>query len=157
MNISRIIEIGFYELGIWKQGGTNSIQFESKFNLKDKKDCIYAFVIDETVYYIGKTTNSLSNRFQGYRNPGKSQNTNKGINYSIQKHLKAGQEVRVYVFEDQEHLKYGEFTINLAEGLEKSIIDSLDDKTKWNGKGLSLIEEENLDSIEYNFHKISKN
>lgn len=39
----------------------------------------YAFVVDQTVKYVGVTKNSLYARMNGYKNPGPSQETNKRI------------------------------------------------------------------------------
>ncbi len=135
MNIEKLINIGFTKLGKWNLINKDELDLtlNEKNNLRTQT-AIYAFVCNDKVMYVGKTTNTLKKRFNGYLKPGKSQNTNIGINSVIKETIKNGEEILIYIFEDKSLLKYGEFDINLAEGLEKSIIDKL--KPKWNGKGL---------------------
>ena len=134
MNVNRLEKIGFRKIGEWKSSGVEKITLVTEQDLKIQ-NVIYAYIINGDVKYIGKTTNTLYNRFNGYKSPGHSQNTNKGVKYRIIDALKSGVSVEVYIFIDSGFLKYGEFQINLAEGLEKSIIDSLDKKECWNGLG----------------------
>jgi len=75
----------------------------------------YAFVINQTVKYIGVTKNKLYTRMSGYRNPGPSQETNKRINPKI---VEAG-EVHIYFLPESEIAKF--VTIIRGNGIEKQI------------------------------------
>mgnify|MGYP002331974286 CR=1 FL=1 len=133
MKIHRLEKIGFIHIGHWSMKDDKLI-----LNVtidKDVKNILYAFVINKKVMYVGKTTNTLQKRFSGYIDPGSTQNTNIKVNGRIKSKLSDNKKVQIYAFVDNQLLKYGDFNINLAEGLEKSIIDSLEEPF-WNGKSL---------------------
>lgn len=131
MELEKLIQIGFSEIGQWNHKNGNLILLNSD-NI-NYQNALYAFVCENKILYVGKTTNTLKTRFNGYLKPGPSQNTNKGINECLLEKLRNGDTILIYAFEDKGFLKYGDFEINLAEGLEKSIIDKIN--PKWNGKG----------------------
>ena len=70
---------------------------------------LYAFVCDKTVMYVGKTTQSLKARMNGYANPGPTQSTNIKGNAKIRELLLAGKTVEVYALPDNGLLRYGGF------------------------------------------------
>jgi hypothetical protein len=94
---------------------------------------LYAFVCDKKVMYVGKTTQSLKARMNGYANPGPTQSTNIKGNRQIRELLQAGKSVSVYALPDNGLLRYGGFHINLAAGLEDSIVRELN--PPWNKTG----------------------
>ncbi|WP_430227019.1 GIY-YIG nuclease family protein [Paraburkholderia tropica] len=93
---------------------------------------LYAFVVGDEVKYVGKTTMTLRSRMNGYQWPGADQSTNIKCNNYIREALGNNQEVLLYVLPDGGLMHYGQFHINLAAGLEDSIIASLE--PQWNGR-----------------------
>src|SRR5439155_270636 len=80
-------------------------------------------------------TNMLGHRMQRYKTPPK--NSKKGGTTNIRNHknikecLAQGKPVEVFVLPDNGLLQYGGFHINLAAGLEDSLVREL--KPAWNG------------------------
>ena len=67
----------------------------------------------------------------GYRNPGPTQSTNIENKHNIRQSLEQGKLVEVYVLPDNGLLHYGKFHVNLAAGLEDSVVLELN--PPWNG------------------------
>lgn len=146
--------IGFADVGAWLTSG-ETITFKLDPEkptvsdlLVDTPNALYAFVRCDTVQYIGKTTQSVRKRFVGYRNPGQGQRTNLRCNAKIKEALAAGGEVRILVFTPIPDLRYGDYDINLAAGLEDSLIRAFD--PPWNGrdKGKPVTEEAEREKAE---------
>ena len=95
---------------------------------------LYAFISENKVLYVGKTVHSLKKRMYGYHTPGATQSTNKKGNKFIQEVLAGGSVVEVHAHPDNGLLCYGGFHVNLAAGLEDSLIAKL--KPKWNKAGI---------------------
>ena len=53
-------------------------------------------------------------------------------NKNIKKELKNNNDIKIYIFKSDDMLKYGEYDINLAAGLEDSLISTI--KPIWNKK-----------------------
>src|SRR5262249_15402464 len=94
------------------------------------RNLLYAFVVDDAVKYIGKTAQAFHSRMQGYRTPGTTQVTNIKNN-KLREALKSGHRVAIYVLPDNGLLHYGGFHVNLAAGLEDSLVREL--QPPWNG------------------------
>lgn len=71
---------------------------------------------------------------QGYKRPGPSQTTNVRGHQRIKELLAAGQTVSIWALPDNGLLRYGGFHVNLAAGLEDSIINEL--RPVWNMTGV---------------------
>jgi hypothetical protein len=131
--LSRLKAIGFTLAGTWKKAD-DSVTFELK-KLGDARNVLYAFVTDGEVVYIGKTINTLHHRMQRYKTPAK--NSSKGGITNINNHrnikdgLARGKTIQVFVLPDNGLLQYGGFHVNLAAGLEDSLVREL--KPLWNG------------------------
>jgi hypothetical protein len=82
------------------------------------------------VLYVGKTTQQLKKRLYGYQNPRSTQATNLRGNAAISKELSDGRSVIIYALPDNGLLKFGGFHLNLAAGLEDSLINDL--RPPWN-------------------------
>ena len=76
----------------------------------------------------------LKRRIYGYQNPGPTQSTNIKWNKLIRAALTEGQVVEVHALPDNGLLYYGGFHVNLAAGLEDSLVANL--KPKWNKAGI---------------------
>ncbi|WP_051622465.1 GIY-YIG nuclease family protein [Acidocella facilis] len=116
----------------------------------DERNSLYAFIHGDKVEYIGKTARTVRARFAGYQNPARSQRTNCRCNSKIRELLGQGASVRIFVFNPISYLRYGDFEINLAAGLEDALIEAFD--PPWNGRelGRAITEEaerEELDEV----------
>lgn len=154
MGLEKLKKIGFLEIGQWICKGEELILLNPE--IINYQNAIYAFVSGERILYIGKTTNSIKKRFYSYIKPGPSQNTNIGIKRRLLKEVENGKPISIYAFEDKGLLQYGAFTINLAEGLEKSIIDSIN--PEWNGLGKSKTSKDSdfIDLDSNGFHTLDE-
>ncbi len=127
----RLSAMGFRKCGEWQlQNG------KLKCVLTDNAaapNVLYAFISENTVFYVGKTVSSLKKRMYGYQNPGATQSTNIKGNKFIQVALSTGKIVEVHALPDSGLLYYGGFHVNLAAGLEDSLVAGL--KPKWNKTG----------------------
>ena len=95
---------------------------------------LYAFISDGAVLYVGKTVRSLKKRMYGYQNPVATQSTNIKGNKFIREFVASGRVVEVHALPDNGLLYYGGFHVNLAAGLEDSLLAQL--KPKWNKAGI---------------------
>lgn len=84
--------------------------------------------------YLGKTVRTLKERLYGYQNPGPTQSTNIKGNRLILEALGAKRTVSVYALPDNGLLHYGGLHVNLAAGLEDSLVLAL--KPAWNKAGI---------------------
>lgn len=129
MAIERLKAMGF------RLAGTCHLHEERlafRFNeLSNCKNVLYSFVADGEVMYIGKTVSRLRQRMSGYRSPGPTQTTNIRNNQKLCALLDAGKTVEIFVLPDNGLLYYGGFHVNLAAGLEDSLIREL--RPPWNG------------------------
>ncbi len=128
--MNRLIEIGFQCVGHWKlDGGRPVCELTSQMKTPN---VLYAFVSNGEIKYIGKTTQPLKGRMYSYQNPGPTQSTNIKNNENIKMLLEADEAVDIFVLPDTGLLHYGGFHINLAAGLEDSLIAEI--SPPWNGK-----------------------
>lgn len=93
---------------------------------------LYAFVCRDSVLYIGKTSVGLKQRFGGYCKPANDQSTNLKCHRHIRKMLAEGKTIQIYALSGDTPLRWGGFEINLAAGLEDSLISELE--PPWNGR-----------------------
>jgi hypothetical protein len=127
--MNRLLRIGFEPAGHWLL-----VDGRLRFDLtRDATEhhILYAFVCDGEVKYVGKTVQALSARMMGYKNPAPAQATNISNNARIREQLEAGVAVEIFALPDSGLHHYGAFHLNLAAGLEDSIIEVL--QPPWNG------------------------
>ena len=133
--MNRLLKIVFLPAGQWVL-----INNEIKFNLTNHHtttNVLYSFISNGDIKYIGKTRVQLSQRMYGYQNPGPTQSTNIRLNAAIKNLLVDNQPVAIFILTDNGLLRYGDFRINLAAGLEDTLIYELN--TDWNLAGKNLI------------------
>ena len=138
--MNRLLEIKFEPAGHWLLKG-DALTYEL-FRHASQQTIRYAFISDGEVKYVGKTVRSLHSRIGGYKNPASSQTTNVRNNSRIIALLQSGAAVDILALPDNGLLHYGQFHINLAAGLEDSIISLL--KPEWNGNTVSPLTEMSL-------------
>lgn len=142
LNAEVLLNLGFFDIGRWTSSG-DFIVYEldgenaaANEALLDAKNALYAFVSGVEVLYIGKTARSIRKRYVGYCRPGKRQATNQRCHRNIKAAIAMGAEIRIFAFAPITHLRYADFEINLAAGLEDSLIREFD--PPWNGKDRGL-------------------
>ena len=134
-SLGKLAAIGFRKVGEWKGNGA-----AITFSLQDcagATNVLYAFVTGEAILYVGKTTMPLKRRMYGYQNPGPTQSTNIKANQLIRSVLEGSTRIEIYALPDNGLLHFGQFHLNLAAGLEDSIIADL--RPEWNRTGKGLI------------------
>lgn len=133
--MNRLLNIGFIPAGHWTLAG-NSIRYNLTSH-HTTKNILYSFISNGEIKYIGKTTMQLSQRMYGYQNPGPSQSTNIRVNAAIKNLLENSSPVDIFILTDNGLLSYGNFRINLAAGLEDTLI--YDISPEWNLSGRNII------------------
>lgn len=148
-NLNRIDAIGFEHAGVWGLNNNSLIynQDPSQKKLWLTSNALYAFVIENTdeILYIGKTTRTPIQRFFGYKKPGKTQATNQKVNAKITDLLKKDIAVSIYLFAGTIHLRWGEFSVNLAAGLEDGLIKMINPILNGKATESEVIELENIE------------
>jgi hypothetical protein len=132
--MNRLIKIGFVKVGYWSIVDSK-IKFVVSSHGKEK-NVLYCYVSNDQVLYIGKTTRSLETRLKGYQKPGPTQRTNIRVNVKILHHLGRGLPIDIYILPDSGLLKYGDFNISIAGGLEDTLINEF--KPEWNISGKTI-------------------
>jgi len=127
--MERLLNTGFRKVGEWK--AHREIISPDLLELSNASNILYAFISNGEVLYVGKTTQSLKKRMYGYQKPGPTQYTNIKVNKLLLELLENGKCVDIYALPDDGLHHIGDFHLNLAAGLEDSIISIL--KPKWNG------------------------
>ncbi len=121
--MNRLLDIGFEKIGYWELKN-KKIKYTLNSHAQTP-NILYAFVHKDIIKYIGETIQLLQKRMYGYQNPGPSQTTNIKNNAHILRLLKAGEEVDIYALPDNGLFHYGNFHLNLAAGLEVSLINTI--------------------------------
>jgi hypothetical protein len=140
MEKETLIEIGFIEIGNWQiDPNTNNLNpnyFTSEYNFEPNSLYAFTYEYDNTemeLAYIGKTSKTIISRFQGYSKPGKKQQTNIRVNSEIINKIHEGFIVRIFILPDNPQLQWKGYNLNIAAGIEDSLIQGLN--PKWNIHG----------------------
>lgn len=136
--MNRLLNIGFINVGHWTFD-TERIKYHLTSH-QTAKNVLYSFIANGVIKYIGKTTLQLTKRMYGYQNPGPSQTTNIRVNQKVKDLLKLNQPLDIFILVDNGLLKHGDFKINLAAGLEDTLIYQIN--PEWNFSGKNKIEED---------------
>jgi hypothetical protein len=130
-----LLGLGFTKLGEWNFENDH-FDFRESNDPKAQailggKPSLYAHVVDGQVKYVGKTTQVLRKRIYGYRRPGNTQATNARCRNNLRDAVAAGRCAETYGWLPPDQLCFGDFAVDLAAGLEDSMIDRFD--PPWNG------------------------
>jgi hypothetical protein len=121
--MNRLLKIGFEVAGLWQMKGDSlTITFQRH---AEKRNILYAFIHDGDVRYVGVSTQTLRKRMAVYISPGPKSSTNIRSRANILERLARGSTVEVYALPDSGLMHVGPFHLNLAAGLEGSIIATL--------------------------------
>lgn len=126
-----LTKIGFAKVGSWALREGEIVLHLTE--APQEAPVLYAFVVDDVVKYIGKTSTSLDTRMHGYANPGPTQTTNIKNQRKIKKELRRGSDVSIYVLRDDAGLTFRGYAVSLVDGLEPSLIYAFD--PEWNDLG----------------------
>lgn len=137
--MDRLINIGFVQVGYWTLTNPNTIAYTLNSN-HNTRHVLYAFISNGAIKYIGKTTQILNARMYGYQSPGQTQSTNIRVNKLINDILSQDMPVDIFILADNGLLSFGGFRINIAAGLEDTLIDEIN--PEWNKRGRTKIEED---------------
>lgn len=80
--------------------------------------------------YVGKSIRPFAQRMHGYAAPGPTQRTNIRVRQLLLALHPADESCDIYIWTSRAPLNYGEFPINLAAGLECTLIGAL--RPPWN-------------------------
>jgi hypothetical protein len=130
--MKRLLNLGFIKIGHWSVEG-NHIRYHLESHQKTR-NVLYSFVSNGTIMYIGKTTTTLTKRMYGYQNPGPSQRTNIRVKKEMQYFLANNQPIDILLLVDNGLLKYGDYRINLAAGLEDTLLFEISPEWNFSGK-----------------------
>ena len=131
--------LGLEPLGEWvlKDSDDNHVivprflseEQEKRANVE--KNVLYAFIVKDEVMYIGKTTQVLSKRLYGYKNPKPNggQYTNCRNNENIKEELDKKGQVLIFALFDNPQIYQG-FSLSLPAGLEDDVIKQIE--PSWN-------------------------
>ena len=126
--MDRLFEIGFESAGYWDLFDDEPrIEVERYANAAN---VLYAFVSQLELLYIGRSGRSLRMRMDGYENGGPPRSMRARNRERITAMLTIDQPVELYVMPDPGNLHYGSFRVNLAAGLQHSLIEAL--SPPWN-------------------------
>ena len=132
LSLKAIIDIGFEDVGEWYLDRSGFLQYKlTKY--MDEQNILYAFIVQGKVMYIGKSTQTLDKRMSGYKKPGPSQLTNIDKNKRIKELLGNRVDVKVFAFIPKEQILYRGTPINIAAGLEDTLIAKV--RPPWNNQG----------------------
>ncbi|MBQ5940404.1 hypothetical protein [Massilia sp. AB1] len=127
--MDRLLQIGFRDIGRWTLAGDGlQLQLDT---LPTHRRALYAFATESTLLYVGKTVGTLPGRLQAYVSPHQSQRTNVRNRAALLDLLRAETKVRILGWIDPGLHRVGPFDLNMAAGLEDSIIALL--APPWNG------------------------
>jgi hypothetical protein len=130
--VQRLEDMGFRKCGEWRLEASRLTCILTEHAAA--QNVLYAFISEGVVLYVGKTVRSLKERMYGYQNPGPTQSTNIKGNTLILEKLGVGKSIEVHALPDHGLLYYGGFHVNLAAGLEDSLVATL--KPIWNKTGI---------------------
>jgi hypothetical protein len=118
--LDRLLAVGFKPVGAWALDDEDlTLQLT---DIGTALDTLYAFVTDGEVRYIGKTKKALRERLYCYLHPGPSQTTFIKVRRKVVEALSSGESVEIYALLDNGLISYGGFDLNLAAGLEDSLV-----------------------------------
>ncbi len=122
-------QAGFRFVGEWTHDPNNVIKLDVEAPVEPG---VYAFVVDDSIAYVGLTNNGLRTRFEQYRRGYEGQRTNARVNKLIAKTLSDGQRVKVLVATPRPTKWHG-LSVNIAAGLEAGLIEMI--RPPWNIQG----------------------
>lgn len=128
MSVAMLEFVGFFRVGEWRM-----VEGQPKCALTAEKttcNILYAFVAGSEVLYTGVTTNILRKRMYQFQRPARGRTAGAKIREKIAARLSIGDAVEIYALPDPGDMEYRGVRLNVAAGLEGSLISGLD--PPWN-------------------------
>lgn len=129
--LDRLLEIGFELAGEWMLD-EQDVQIELQ-RYGNAANVLYAFASYDELLYVGRSGRSLQLRMDGYCNGGPPRTMRARNRERIIAMLMVDQPVDLYAMPDPGNLHYGSFRVNLAAGLQHSLVEAL--QPPWNRSG----------------------
>ena len=126
--LERLQEIGFELAGEWLLENDGPCIEVRRYAAA--ANVLYAFASDGELLFVGRSGRSLGLRMQGYELGGPPRSVRARNRERIIAMLMLDQQVALYAMSDPGSMLYGSFRVNLAAGLQHSLIDALD--PPWN-------------------------
>ena len=126
--MDRLLEIGFEIAGEWLLDGDDPHIELHRYG--SAANVLYAFASNDELLYIGRSGRSLQLRMDGYQQGGPARSMRERNRERIVAMLMVDQPVDLYAMPDPGNLHYGSFKVNLAAGLQHSLIEAL--APSWN-------------------------
>lgn len=132
--IMNLDKYGFLQAGEWKAYANvrSGITFEISDSRFENERVVYAFVVNETVKYIGvceKNSTTLKDRMSRYKNM-QGGGTNERIAELIKLCLDEEKVVKIFILETDGSYKYKGLAVDLVKGLENPLIQEF--QPEWN-------------------------
>ncbi|MDO9578739.1 MAG: hypothetical protein Q7J16_12720 [Candidatus Cloacimonadales bacterium] len=127
--LEHLTNLGFINVGKWEDNS-----FIVKSNMAHNKDyysCVYAISINEEIKYIGYTSQSIEDRIKNHE--------------TIKSHMKYFNNNSHVFMEFYQDISWGQYYLDLAQGMEYCMIDVF--KPKWNIDGKPSKEKKGLEII----------
>jgi hypothetical protein len=138
--LKSLTDLGFEKAGSFSlKDAVLSLGLDSSY--AEQEELLYCFVENDLPVYVGKTVKPLKERMRQYRRGDRSQKTNHRINKKIVEALQHDKKIEIYVLTFSEQHTHHGFHLNLAAGIEDSVIKHVDDtlkscaKKSWNKAG----------------------
>ncbi len=126
--MKRLIDIGFTRIGGWRL--ENDAPTFSLHSMGDAVDVLFAFIASGEVKFVGRAEQPLTRCMQRFQQPEADDSVYVEWRQQIADALYSGLEVDIYLLPERGLLQYGDFQVNLAAGLEASILATL--QPEWN-------------------------
>ena len=123
---AKLLESGFRLLGGWMLDDDGNLALSVPVPTDPG---VYAFIVDESVLYVGVATIGLRNRFYSYKRPGVSQRTSLRLNKAIKSLLRNSKTVEILIASPGRE-DWNGLPVNSAAGLELGLIQHFD--LPWN-------------------------
>ena len=128
MSVALLELVGFCPVGQWQMaGGQPKCALTAQ---RETSNILYAFVAGSEVLYVGVTTNILRKRMYQYQCPARGRGANAEVRWRLAAWLASGDAVDIYALPDPGDMEYRGFRMNLAAGLEHSLLCGLN--PSWN-------------------------
>lgn len=134
--LERLQEIGFELAGEWLLEDDGPAIEVRRYGAA--ANVLYAFASDSELLYVGRSGRALALRMGGYALGGPPRSARARNRERIIGMLMLDQQVALYAMPDPGAMLYGSFRVNLAAGLQHSLIDALD--PPWNKTAASMVD-----------------
>lgn len=113
-----LLRAGFSEIGEWELTPSGGLRGPATAR---EKPCIYAFLIEDAIVYVGLATFGVSRRLRSYEIADAEAKNRTALTFLLYEALADGQQVKVLAA-DAELMDYNGIPVDVAAGLESALI-----------------------------------